>query len=589
MAGELPDSVIENQAGHNTHHEYIHELLELLDNQSAFEAIGADQGTIANRPAASAVNIFMLYYATDEGKLYFSTGSTWLLLAPEPTGGGGGEVDPLHVESRHSQGILPVGKLYRHERVLALGGSGAFDQEQIDAPSVFWDPKSRRWAMVYAGYKPPGVPEHWLGRDASVGLAFSDDLITWTKANSGNPIFTPLGEGSGEGGCTGPFVYYENGTYYLFYISTSTAGYEGGEKTIRMATATSLTGTWTRQAGPPGAALITKSGSGWRKTAVWRPHIVKRDDVYYLFFNATGDVGVRTDVETIGYATASAITGPWTVDDANSPILPGAGNNAGWNGGWQGDPSLLRYGDLWAMHFYGTGTANGIAFTSDEDFPLGWEMFAQNPIFSAGPAGTFDANFAAKPNVALVDGKLYYFYTSRDVADPTGKLRPALAVSTPPITPAASAPVYAGRKVRTSLTFPVHASDVWGDVEGSALDIKLTAKAGDWIVAGIDAFWGAETPAGYLDVAVVVGGSYVRSLSLGAGINQGHYGIIGCWGPPSEFHAASGMIQYQLVSGDISGGLVTLRPIRRSETVVGRGLFVLANVVPFTFWARNEG
>lgn len=49
------------------------------------KAAGFLRGTIAARPAAAAANIGFLYEATDEGgRLYWSTGATWLTVAGDP-------------------------------------------------------------------------------------------------------------------------------------------------------------------------------------------------------------------------------------------------------------------------------------------------------------------------------------------------------------------------------------------------------------------------------------------------------------------------------------------------------------------------
>lgn len=286
--------------------------------------------------------------------------------------------------------------------VLAKGAGGTWDADLVESPSVMYDPKSGKWAMVYVGYGTTTGAQR-----AGVGLAYSPDGITWTK--QGSAAILPHSGTVGapdQNGCSGPVLFWDddNGQYVLYYIGLTATGYESGTKSICYATATSLTGPWTRH-----GAVITTQAATWRSGAVWHVSIVEREGTWYCFFNANA-----AGAETIGYATAPALTGPWTVDDTNSPLLSPTGS--GWESDHIGDPSVRRIGDMWVMAYYGVdasplSASDGIAVCPDHDFPLGpWARYSGNPVLAPGAA--YDAKYAHKPFVIYKGGVLFHYYTA---------------------------------------------------------------------------------------------------------------------------------------------------------------------------------
>lgn len=290
--------------------------------------------------------------------------------------------------------------------VLPRGAGGTWDADMVEAPSVMYDPKSAQWVMVYVGYGTTSGAQR-----AGVGLATSPDGVTWTKV--GSAAILPHSGTSGapdQNGATGPVLFWDDDAaqYVLYYIGLTSTGYESGTKTICYATATTLTGSWTRQ-----GSVVTAAGSGWRNTAVWHVSIVRREATWYMFFNATGS----DSKEKIGYATAPALTGPWTVDDVNSPVLSPVSST--WESSFVGDPCVRRIGDMWVMDYYGydgASAGDGVAVTSDSAFPLGWVKYAGNPVL-APTSGTFDGKYAHKPYVLERGGELFHYYTAVDASD----------------------------------------------------------------------------------------------------------------------------------------------------------------------------
>lgn len=514
----------------------------------------------------------------------WGSGSAWL------HGVTSGEVDSLAFTAAQGRSDNLGANLTKLGLVLTKGAAGAFDAQMVESPSILRDPKSGRYVMTYTGYDATS-----RGR---AGYAYSDDLKTWTKAgvllaNSGTA------GAPDENGVTGPVLYWDNAAerYVLYYIGLTALGYEAGTKTICYATATSLAGPWTRQ-----GSVIGPSGTGWRQKAVWHVSIVERSGTWYCFFNATGG----DDKERIGYATAPALTGPWTVQDATSPVVD---VGTGWESSFVGDPSVRRVGDLWVMDYYGyngTSAADGIAVTSDHDFPLGWTRHSGNPILE--PSETYDAKYAHKPFVFVDGGRVFHYYTAvaaddsrvialavseavgGGVAVQNESAAVALASTLDFQGAGVTATSGAGKVVvtipgatggggtgqglvdfararRTSGNITIN-STTFTNVD-TGLDLVLSASAGDIIEASIGArIEKASSGLTYavFDFHTIVDGAPVNSLSsesaAGTGLANSYAGwASGAVGTnaAAQSMAVTGSKRYTVQAGDISAGTVTLR------------------------------
>ncbi|HTY37386.1 MAG TPA: hypothetical protein VMH23_09760, partial [Bacteroidota bacterium] len=274
----------------------------------------------------------------------------------------------------------PGSRLAKYGVVLPVGLNGAWDAGMVECPSIWFDSQHKKYGMVYTGYGRSDTTKrgYKFVTRPQVGLAWSSDLLHWTK-DERSPIFTGSGVAgaSDAEGATGPFMWVENGTYYLFYIGTTSRGYEKGMKTLNVSISTDLV-TWRRSETNP---IIVPSGDGWRRDAIWHPHVVKVKDTYYMFFNASGVVNGLTE-EFIGYATSKDLR-HWSVDDEHSPLIVGSAQAGKWDAsGRAGDPSLYKVGTTWYMAWYSwdkKNSADGLASTSEAEFPLGWKKFEGNP------------------------------------------------------------------------------------------------------------------------------------------------------------------------------------------------------------------
>ena len=321
-------------------------------------------------------------------------------------------------------------KLEKRGIIIKIGVKGEFDCGMIEGPVVWFDRNKNKYGLVYVGYDL--LKEKFSGYDSvsnpKIGLAWSDDLFLWEK-DKRNPIFGASGiKGSTDYlGTSGPFLWFEDGIYYLFYFGLTDIGYEAGNKTLNVAFSEDLY-SWKRYEGNP---IITPFGNGFRRDAIWHPNIVKHKNKYFLFFNASG-IHNGIEEEFIGYAISDDLK-HWVVDDKNSPILMGSGIKGEWDSSCRaGDPSVFRYNEKWYMAYYSwdnINTQDGIATTSNEEFPLGWKPFKNNPILKLGAPGSFDDLHAGKPFIYLTNDCYYHFYTAvdsnekREIALATEKLK----------------------------------------------------------------------------------------------------------------------------------------------------------------------
>jgi len=355
--------------------------------------------------------------------------------------------------------------LVKVAKVLDVGATGEWDDLAVESPTIIRDPKSGKYVMAYVG---------WTTIESEIreqiGIAWSDDKINWTK-DAGNPILSWSGTASSpdEFGVTGPVLLWDdaNDRYVMFYIGLTDVGMEGGTPTICVATTPSLTSpSWTRH-----GQVIDIDGTGWRAVAVYHASVVKRNKIYYMFFNTKG-----ADLkEYIGYATATDLLGPWTVDEANSPIISPV--DATWESSKVGDPSVRRVGDMWVMDYFGfngTVASDGIAVTSDYDFPLGWVKYSGNPILT--PSVPYDLKYAHKPFVMDDGGSVLHYYTCVDSSDARAI---ALAVSDNPLSSYNPKPVYDGFNRADGVLGATDSGHKWiTTVSGATVSSGVLAWAG---------------------------------------------------------------------------------------------------------------
>lgn len=236
---------------------------------------------------------------------------------------------------------------YPANPVIDISYNGSWDSLGVETISVIIDsmaPPSQRYKAWYAG-------QYFNNYRYDIGYAWSSDGISWTKY--GSPVLT-VGTGTewDNGFLEGPSVIMDGGVLKMWY-----AGYDvvvDGQTTdgkVNIGYATSYDGiTWTKYSGNP---VLTTSVSDWDLLYVQDPHIIKKDNIYHMWFGGT-------DTELYG----------------------------------------------------GYGQQTGYAYSSDG---INWTKSPLNPVLKKGNFNEWDHNLASFPSVIFDDdGILKMWYTGRD-------------------------------------------------------------------------------------------------------------------------------------------------------------------------------
>lgn len=219
---------------------------------------------------------------------------------------------------------------------------------------------------------------------------------------AGNPTF--------NFNCLPENVIKVSSTYYCPYIDAT-------QDEIFFATASDRDGPWAS-----GSVVFDIGDVPWAAgvgaTHIYAPHIVENGGTFIMFYSVcdatTGLHGY------IGYATAPAITGPYT--DHGSPILsPGSAGQ--WDARRVGEPAVIFHGGQWLMAYMGEGTAAafgyseklGMASAPDPSGP--WTKAAINPI-DWGDAGQWDSAVMADPDIFYLNGYYWMWYCAAPAIPP---------------------------------------------------------------------------------------------------------------------------------------------------------------------------
>jgi len=296
--------------------------------------------------------------------------------------------------------LLNEDHLTKQGVVLSKGSEDDIDGWMCESPCVFYEPSLGKLVMIYTGYKSVNSV-----LTACHGYAVSDDGISWVKKGK---FYGPSGISGApdEKGTTGPVMVKYGETYYLFYIGLTETGYEGGTKTLCLATGKSLNEFINDNATRHGTVIA--SGFGWAEDQIWHPSFIKVDDIWYCFINATGVVN-SVGKERIGYFTSKNLLGPWKQGEQILTYIDESTR------GMQAaiDPSVISYGDLFIL-MYGTVTSSDHkaydhwAWTTKEKFPKGWQYGG----VGATPTEDYNSQYAHKPYLVKMGSRIYHYYTA---------------------------------------------------------------------------------------------------------------------------------------------------------------------------------
>ncbi|MDR1438682.1 MAG: hypothetical protein LBJ10_01305 [Clostridiales bacterium] len=290
------------------------------------------------------------------------------------------------------------------------------DGVNIDCATVFWH--GGEWRMIFARHDPREPAERqgyetWMARSAdllkweAMGRVLSQRGAGWDsmQADGGILLLDPDWEGSHEPERFG-------GKYWMSYIGGALPGYEPDPLHIGMACSASLDRAeeWARLPEP----VLRAGGEGAREfeSATLYKSTVVRDPAlawgapFVMFYNAKHR---PYGIEEIGAAVSDDML-RWRRVGDGSVVKSGRPADA-WN--IAGDPQIIRFGELWVMHFFvayadkATGPRAYDTFAVSRDLKQ-WENWDGQPLIE--PSGHEDRLFAHKPFVLRHSGVAYHFY-----------------------------------------------------------------------------------------------------------------------------------------------------------------------------------
>jgi hypothetical protein len=215
---------------------------------------------------------------------------------------------------------------------LAQGHAPWPDDRLASFPGVWFD--GSEWTMAYEA---AGTDPSWPG---DIGLATSADGRSWVRAAT-NPILVHEGGGWESVNIGTPSLWYEDGTWYLFYH-----GFDGSDVRIGVATGPSLDAL-TRH---PGNPILDTVESTWSSGTVGARSIRREGDTYYMAFEGSTDPPFDEASWSTGLARSTDLL-TWEVFPLN-PILPTTSASFGYDGPeWLETPDgalhlLFRHPDI---------------------------------------------------------------------------------------------------------------------------------------------------------------------------------------------------------------------------------------------------
>lgn len=188
--------------------------------------------------------------------------------------------------------------------------------------------------------------------------------------------------------------------YYVVYTTLS--------NTIGLASATTPVGTWTDL-----GTILGVGGSGqWDSSVVYAPHLLLDGTTWVLYYTGSQN---SPNADSLGYATATSVTGPYTKSGSNPVIAHGGAGS--WNAARTAECYIYHSGILgkWVCMTMGDSTGGGspvetIGYWTAAASTGPWTAYASNPVLNLGTAPTWDETEVADPWVVELDGVAYIGY-----------------------------------------------------------------------------------------------------------------------------------------------------------------------------------
>lgn len=183
----------------------------------------------------------------------------------------------------------------------------------------------------------------------------------------------------------------DDGQWHMFGITHAEPAAPLDERNFAHATSNELTASpWTKQP----FALITDES--WGERHLWAPHVIKHEDLYYMFYCAGADDNTRYRIHL---ATSSDL---WHWErHASNPLIE--------DGYDARDPMVLRVGDQWVMYYTATDQPIGgyhiVACRTSTDL-LNWGE--RRIVFQDAESGTFGGG--TESPFVVRRGEYYYLF-----------------------------------------------------------------------------------------------------------------------------------------------------------------------------------
>jgi len=228
--------------------------------------------------------------------------------------------------------------------VLTPGGSGDWDESDVDAPSIVR--VGDTYYMLYRGTNSGGTNQ--------IGLATSTDLVNWTKEGT-NPVLSPSGSDWDGSTLKSPSVIRTGSGFMVAFGGNSPSN----DDTIGIAYSDDLI-TYQRE---PTNPVLRLSSSGFDDNGISHPTLSLVGDTYHIIY--TGNDGSN---DRLGHAY-SASGANWTKSDDN-PVIS-LGSSGSWDDSKLTRPSLLSDGNKYRVMYAGNGNDNLGFATLDVAAPEG--------------------------------------------------------------------------------------------------------------------------------------------------------------------------------------------------------------------------
>ncbi|HYD79450.1 MAG TPA: hypothetical protein VEC06_06555 [Paucimonas sp.] len=244
------------------------------------------------------------------------------------------------------------------------------------------------WAY-YIRWENPSNPSDPRG---GIGLAKSTDGVNFTDHG---PVLRAGPAGSWDSFMASfPGIWYDNGTFYLVYEGSGTAG-TNSPGAIGLATSTDGVN-FTKH-----GIILNRNTYGWERTNIGTPSLYKEGSTWYLFYHGFDGATCQ-----IGLATGPSLTS--LTKHAGNPVIRSVPST--WQSGTAGKRDIVKVNGKYYMVYEGSGPqpydtakwSSGVASSSDL---FNWTTFSQNAVLPQ-TANTFGNDGPAFLNV----GGLNYVY-----------------------------------------------------------------------------------------------------------------------------------------------------------------------------------